>query len=211
MRCQKWSDITLRYQCFRRLAQGVHPFEMWATVFGASALIAFPEVRTKAFSVWFPTMLDYLAVEDHTACMLQEAARRRLDLGRVPSLCENLSKAYKVIVAQYSRAEQVFLTDRRTQDVHGVVRLSEWQPRHVVWYDAQSATLRREKVTPDDHRALLLSVGPRFLTLTRALLDRLLSSKEYVRLCQLFNQHLTPTRLAEIGRQLGVAGELTLD
>jgi len=70
------------------LAQGVIPYEQWSSVFVDPKLSMWPGLHAKAFSVWFPTMIDYLSGRAESTAIKNELRDRKVDCEQVFELSE---------------------------------------------------------------------------------------------------------------------------
>jgi len=102
------SDQRLKSECLGRLAFGILPTEQWACVFSNPKLMTLPELRCKAFSVWLPTLIDYIGegwpeIQQFRA----EAISRGLDCGDIFELGAQLAHHTISVLSLLSRDEQL--------------------------------------------------------------------------------------------------------
>jgi len=205
----QWSDRRLKYESLTRLAQGVLPYNQWACVFANPELAAWPNLQNKAFCVWFPTMIDYVRRVADLGKLHREAIKRALDCNDLFDLMGALHSRYRAILALYSREEQIFLVDRRNQNVHGSLSSINIYGQRVKWFDACMDTIRSEKLSPDDYSAVTTPLHRRMIAAERELRLRIIHSEEVVRLHQLYEERANPRSLCIIGQRLGILGEIT--
>lgn len=205
----QWSDKRLKYESFIRFAHGVLPYSQWGCVFANPELAAWPNLQNKTFCVWFPTMIDYLGRVADLSKLRREAMRRDIDCGELFHVMDALSSQYRALLALYSREEQIFLADRRNQNVHGHLSSINIYGQRIKWFDASMDTIRREKLSPDEYRAATTPLGRRMIAAERELRLRMIGSEEGVGLHQLYEERANPQSLCIIGQRLGILGEIT--
>ena len=202
-----WSDGRLKCQFFERLAYGVLPFEQWMPVFSNAAFIDWPGLRCKAFAVWFPTTIDYLRGAQERATLAGESTRRGIDLGKVSRLTDALGGCFSDCLALYSRDEQLFLRDRRLQNVHGRLHIYLWEVQKVHFFDASTGSIERCEIPAADYRAIMSAFYSNMQSSTLNLLDRLLGSEPFDILLRLYRDELDfETKLLPLAEELHITG-----
>ena len=202
-----WSDGRLKCQIFERLAYGVLPFEQWMPVFYNSKLVDWPGLRCKAFTVWFPTTIDYLRGVQKRKDFEQEAQSRAIDLLKLPHLAGALETCFSDCLALYSRDEQIFLRDRRLQNVHGMLHLYVMEKQKIPFFDASTRSIAHSEVLAADYRAIMKAFGPDIHAKTLRLLNRLSASEQFAKLLNLYLNELDfATKLWPLAEELGVTG-----
>jgi len=204
-----WDDQRLKCEGFLRLGFGVIPYGQWASVFANPELARWPNLQCKAFCVWFPTMNDYLRIEGQLHGLCREAARRGLDCASLFDLALELASCYKSLLSLYTREEQAFIYDRRLQNVHGHLDSLNIHHQTVRWYNPATRRVEKERLSPDQYGAIMKQFYPTMSQSQMTLLRRLLCSAEGKALHDLYEKRLdTTTHLVELGRKLGVLGEV---
>jgi len=188
------NDETLKFRALELLAHGVIPLEQWAAVFENPAFSAWPGLLSKAFSVWFPTQIDYLQGHDECVAIEKELSKRGVVVGPVFELHRQLESAFKGVLALFSIEEQLFLRDRRLHNVHGRLQLNAYEEHDAPLFDAATGLVRRTKFTADNYRAIMLQYYSTLAETSAALLNRMLDSKEFAVLATL---HATRLKMGE--------------
>lgn len=202
-----WSDGRLKCQVFERLANGVLPFEQWLPVFANQTFSEWPGLRCKAFTVWFPTMIDYQKGATERQVLCEEVKSRGIDCLKVFDLAEELQKRYSAVLRLYTRDEQLFLRDRRLQNVHGVLHIYTRDKQRVDWFDGVGNSVKKCIITAAEYRRIMAKFYSEMQKSTLVLLDRLLSSSEFSDLLHLYQNKLTfQTSLVPLAQKLGITG-----
>ncbi len=202
-----WSDGRLKCQIFERLAFGVLPFEQWMIVFANAEFIDRPGLRCKAFTVWFPTMIDYVRGTQERATLAKESERRGIDFGKVFCLTDALGGCYSDCLALYSRDEQLYLRDRRLQNVHGRLHIYLWDEQKAHFFDASTGSIEKCEILAADYRAIMSDFYSDMQANTLNLLDRLLGSESFDQLLSLYRTELdVETKLLPLAEELGITG-----
>lgn len=184
------------------LLQGVVPYTNWSSVFANPKLSEWPALQAKAFHVWFPTMLDYLSGRDESRAVMKELDSRKVPYEDVFYLSERLEQCFKNTLSMYSMDEQVFVWDRRLQNVHGKLQTDVYETHNVRVYNTK---LLNRELSAEEYRKILI---PFYRDLTRhskEFIARFLGSKAFLELTDLFNDQLNiRTNLDLLIKKLGV-------
>lgn len=202
-----FTDYQLKQRAIWNLALGVVPFEQWGGIFAHEDPPGYSGLRNKAFTVWFPTMTDYIRATADQRQIGAELTRRGIVVDPVPELADTLDRHFRRVLGLYTRGDQAFLGDRRLQNVHGALAIYTRDPVRFHWYDPTTDEVRAEKVGQSDYRGLLL---PYYKTMTEAelaLLERLLASNEGQALASFFLSHLTGGHLGQLASGIGASIE----
>jgi hypothetical protein len=182
----KASEPELKARAVELLAHEVLPFEQWAHVFANPELSGWPGLKAKAFSVWFPTMVDFLEGHGERSTIEAELAARGVGIEPVPELCRLLAGAFKGVLSLYSTEEQAFVRDRRLQNVHGRLQLSTYEVHDFAIFDSRTQELARLRLTPAEYRAVMTKFYPDLQRVSASLIDRLVKSKAFASLSALY-------------------------
>jgi hypothetical protein len=184
------------------LLQGVVPYTNWACVFANPKLSEWPALQAKAFHVWFPTMHDYLSGRDDSRAIKKELDVRTVHYEDVFDLSEKLEKCFKTVLSMYSVEEQVFVWDRRLQNVHGKLQVNLYETHSIRVYDTK--ILNRE-LSAEEYRRLLVPFYHDLSRHSKEFIGRLLGSGVFSELTDLFNNQLDINKhLAALIKKLGV-------
>jgi hypothetical protein len=206
---RKLGDLELKREVLQRLAHGVLPFEQWANVFANPKLAEFPNLRGKAFSVWFTTPIDYLKDYRIIQDLVADATTRKLSLLSVPDLSAELRVHFAAILSLYNRDEQIFLRDRRLQCVHGVLNQYSNVNIGLDFFDSASGDVARITIATDQYAAAILPFYTNMQETIRTLLARMLASPEFAALADCFTNRLMPIpHLSALIADLGLNGKL---
>jgi hypothetical protein len=192
------SEADLKARAVELLAHGVVPFEQWANVFANPNFASWPGLKAKAFSVWFPTMVDFLEGRGELTAIEAELSVRRIDIEPVPDLCRQLGDAFKRVLTLFSSEEQAFLRDRRLQNVHGRLQLSTYEVHDFVIFNSGTQELDRLRLTPAEYRAIMVKFYPDIQRISTSLIERLIGSEAFESLTTVyvgklrFRDHFVP-------------------
>lgn len=180
------SEPELKARAVELLAHGVLPFEQWAHVFANPDLSRWPGLKAKAFSVWFPTMVDFLEGSGERGAIEAELIARGVNIEPVPELSRLLSDAFRSVLNLYSTDEQAFLRDRRLQNVHGRLQLSTYEVHDFAVFDPQTQDMARLRLTSAEYRALMFRFYPDMQNISASLIERLIHSEAFALLSALY-------------------------
>jgi len=184
------------------LLQGVVPYTNWSSVFANPKLSEWPALQAKAFHVWFPTMHDYLSGRDESRVVMKELDSRKIPYEDVFDLSERLEQCFKNVLSMYSVEEQVFVWDRRLQNVHGKLQTDVYETHKVKVYD--NRLLNRE-LSAEEYRRILIPFYRDLPRHSKEFIGRLLDSSAFSELTDLFNNQLNiRNNLAMLIKRLGV-------
>ena len=184
------------------LLQGVVPYTNWSSVFANPKLSEWPALQAKAFHVWFPTMLDYLSGRDESRAVMKELDSRKVPYDNVFDLSERLEQCFKNVLSMYSVEEQVFVWDRRLQNVHGKLQTDVYETHSVRVYDGR---LQNQELSAEVYRKLLIPFYKDLSSHSKEFIARYLGSKSFAELTDLFNNQLNiRTNLDALIKKLGV-------
>jgi hypothetical protein len=124
----------LAQDAFNHFTIGVGPLENWASIMVNPHLKDWPNLRGKAFIVWFGTVLDYLESWKKLEAEFEGLKELGRDMQEVADDARWLKDAYQEIAGSYGRDDQIYLVTQRNRIVHG--RLDGWKADEVVvrWY-----------------------------------------------------------------------------
>jgi hypothetical protein len=184
------------------LLQGVVPYTNWSCVFANPKLSEWPALQAKAFDVWFPTMLDYLSGRDESRAVMKELDLRKAPYEDVFDLSERLEQCFKTVLSMYSVEEQVFVWDRRLQNVHGKLQVDVYETHNVRVYDAK---ISNRELSAEEYRRILIPFYRDLPRYSKEFIGRLLGSNTFSELTGLFNNQLNISNsLAILIKRLGV-------
>ncbi len=166
---------TQKFQLLTYLGQGILPFEQWSGVFSNPQLDSMPGLICKGYTVWFPTMIDYLnRPNDIDQAMNDLAGEKGAD--EAISLCLKLEKYYKEILSLFSREEQLFIIDRRLQNVHGVLSMFRSKKIKTRFYDSIKEKVIAEHIDRKDYRDIMNVFYPQMHKCEMNLRNRLVTT-----------------------------------
>lgn len=184
-----------------RVAMGVQPTTQWAPVFANPHLMGLPGLRCKAFTVWFSTMLDFVGqAAPQLQQLVHEATTRDLDLHGLDELGRQLEESMVDVLRLFTREEQLFLVDRRHQNVHGLVSQFFRNSVGVKWFNGE-AVMRARMTETEYHSA----IGPLYdaMQLNELdLLERCITSEPWKQLGLLVQGPASMERLRDISKAL---------
>lgn len=184
------TDQALKCRAMELLAYGVLPFEQWAHVFANTELNNWPGLQAKAFSVWFPTMVEFLQGDVEASALQKELGRRNVDTGPLFDLISSLAKCYEKVLAMYSIEDQIFIRDRRLQNVHGRLQLNTFEVHNILVFDPTAGSPKRIDVPAQDYRGLMTKYYSTMAETSNELLRRLLQSSAFSELTGLYLNRL---------------------
>lgn len=184
------------------LLQGVVPYTNWACVFANPKLSDWPALQAKAFHIWFPTMIDYLSGRDESRAVMKELDSRKIPYENVFELSERLEQCFRNVLSMYSVKEQVFVWDRRLQNVHGKLQTDVYEKHSLRVYDTKLTTC---ELSAEEYRDLILPFYRDLAGHSKEFIARFTGSKEFSELTDLFNTQLNiRTSLDALIKKLGV-------
>jgi hypothetical protein len=203
----KLSDAELKVHAVTRLGLGALPIENWACFFEPS-ICAYrndPALANRAFSIWVPTMIDFIEAEPQMATVEAEASRRAVDCADVFDLGRTLGLCMRGVLRLLTREEQVFIRDRRLQNVHGNLDYFLEELPTIKWYDALKDAVVRERITESDLHFKLLRPFNEDIAASQATLRlRVVASDAWRKLFQLHRSSLNRADLEELVGRLGI-------
>lgn len=191
------SDEELKCRAIELLANGLVPFEQWANVFANPTLDGFPNLKSKAFSVWFPTMTDFLVAEDEFNCVKKYMKNRSLDDRGLFENANTLADWFKELLSLFSTDEQIFIRDRRLQNVHGILHLGVKEKHEIRYWNAEENKLRKVELTGEQYRNI---VAPFYFNLgekSKELVSRLVNSGAFIKFSDVYKSDLKFPELIE--------------
>lgn len=197
-----------RYLLVQYLGTGILPFDQWCGVFANPELNSRPGLICKAFTVWFPTMLDYLnRPEEVNLCIAELVGDECVD--EAANLCDELDRHYKNLLALFSREEQLFLVDRRLQNVHGKLSRFTTERIKTTYYDRDTDRRCVEWVEADDYHEVMRSYYPEMGKVTLHLRNRLVTSERFRMFGDFYKNEVKPDpHLFALGAKMGVITEV---
>jgi len=164
-----------RFRALAYLAQGILPFEQWSSVFSNPELHDRPGLVCKSFVVWFPTMVDYLMPSQEVSQSISELSKDS-ECEEVISLCCKLEEHYRNFLSNFSREEQIFINDRRLQNVHGVLSMFRLDKIHVKHYCKEDDEVVVEHIDSDKYHEMMKIFYPSMQEKEMELRNRLVTS-----------------------------------
>lgn len=195
----------LKARAVELLGYGVLPFEQWAHVFANPKLDEWPGLKAKAFSVWFPTMIDFLQGSDEVSAIASELMKRQVETESLFELIERLKSSYQKVLSLYSSDEQLFIRDRRLQNVHGRLQIYMLDEHEVTIYDGKSGLIKRS-LDAKNYRELMQNYYSDLSGNSARLIERLVKSTEFKELSELYFSKLKfQDHFAPLIEKLGVS------
>jgi hypothetical protein len=200
-----WSNSKVLARAFMHLGQGVLPLAQWGGVFSGPEFFGREDLRCKAFSVWFPTMVEFLRHRDEYRTLQKELVRRGIDIADLSSREEKMAQSFQECLSLFERDEQLFLNDRRLQNVHGHLSLLFLEMHTIRWFDRDKKAVESANLSSEEYSAAVSKFYRSMQASEVALLQRLLNANESARLSLLYESELQPEKhLFPLGRRLGV-------
>ena len=125
--------------------------------------------------VWFPTMIDYLRPSPEVSQSISELSND-LECKDAISLCRKLEEHYKKFLSNFSREEQLFINDRRLQNVHGVLNIFRLEKIHVKHYCKEDNAVVVEHIESNKYHEIMRIFYPSMHEKEMELRNRLVSS-----------------------------------
>jgi hypothetical protein len=202
-----YEDQRIMMETFGRLAMGVQTFSQWAPVFANPELFHLPGLRCKAFTVWFPTMIDFVGEAVPQIWQLgEEAHQRGLDDHGLLDLARTVERYTRDLLSLFTKEEQLYLYDRRLQNAHGLVSQFYRPMLGVRWFNAEDGIVYRQKIIDEEYLSIMKLFYPTMQQSTLALVDRCIGSDEWTRLAELVQNGASMASLMALAAKLGVLG-----
>lgn len=202
-------DQRLLMESLGRLAMGVQPLSQWAPVFSNPKLMHLPGLRCKAFTVWFPTMLEFVGQGvGELAQLRNEVEERDLDHEGLFDVADEAERGIRGVLSLYTKEAQLFINDRRLQNVHGIVSQFFRPTVGVKWYDADDRVVYRDRMPDDQYHEIMRAFYADIQGSTLALLERCVTREEWVELGQLAQGQASIEDLTHLADRLGVGTEV---
>jgi len=202
-----WSDSKLKAHAFILVGHGAMPLEQWAGVFSHKDFHPWPELRCKALTVWFPTMVDFLKSESDIEAIAKESVQRKMDLLELTQIAATLADHFRKVLEEFDRDEQLFLNDRRLQNVHGRLSTFILEEHKVSWFNKVSQRVEKTNLSSNEFHRTLLRFYKNMQQSEMILLNRLLASQSFKDLSELYKAQLRfEDRLIPLAKKLGVLG-----
>lgn len=202
------NDKRLVMEALGRVAMGVQPLSQWSPVFSNPELMHLPGLRSKAFTVWFPTMLDFLGqTVPEIAQLRHEVERRGLAAGNLFEIADEIETRIRAVLSLFTKEEQLYLNDRRLQNVHGIVSQFYRPVVGVRWYSSDDGIVYREKIADHEYHDIMRAFYSQMQQNTLALLDRCVTGSEWVELGSLAQSEASMESFARLADRLGIGVE----
>jgi len=199
------SSKVLKCRAVELLAVGVIPFEQWSHVFANPQLGQWEGLRAKAFAVWFSTMADFLKGERDWSALKTELDLRGERYEDVFERLAVLSAHYRSVLTLYSVEDQIFLRDRRLQNVHGRLHTFLRDAHAIPVFNPDSGAIEKVDKTAAEYRDIMARYYPRLRDVSKELVDRLVKSSQFARLTVYYEAKLrVATNLGPLIEALGV-------
>ncbi len=200
------TDEDLKRRAVELLAQGVIPYEQWSSVFVDPELSMWPGLQAKAFSVWFPTMIDYLSGRAESTAIKNELCDRKVDCEQVFELSEELERCFIEVLSLYTNKEQIFIRDRRLQNVHGRLHINLFEKHEIKVFNKTSKKTESIKLTAHEYRKIMDDFYGDLSKHSSELIQRLLESQPFNDLTELhINRLKVEDYLKPLIEKLGVS------
>lgn len=185
------SDGRLKVRAVEMLANGIIPLENWTQVFANPNLNEFPNLQNKAFCVWFPTMIDYLQGHQEFNMIKKELVHRNINCEVVFELRDKMEDSFREVLALYTVEEQVFIRDRRLQQVHGRLQLYNHETYRIQVFDQDNNQIKKLTYSAQEYRDIMGKFYANMSLSLTGLRNRFISSDEFQKLSDLHQNHLT--------------------
>jgi hypothetical protein len=201
----------LKCRAVELLAIGVIPFEQWANVFANPQFLSLNGLRAKAFAVWFSTMADFLKGEADWTALRNELDKRSEPYADAFERIFALAEHFRLVLTLYSIDDQIFLRDRRLQNVHGRLHIYAQDEHEIPIFDLAVRKVIKIDKSASEYREIMGRYYPRLGERSKELIDRLLSSREFADLTAYYKAKLeVATNLAPLIDALGVGASVPL-
>ncbi|MBU1146556.1 hypothetical protein KKD80_03360 [Patescibacteria group bacterium] len=196
------SDQRLKRDAFQILAIATIPMENWFAVFFDKkdrAMMNRPGLRRKTFYIWFPTMIDFLKdkSEKRIKDLYDEIHKRKIKISKIEKYTFDLIDFFKKILSLYSEQEQLFLYDRRLQNVHGFLDIyfDGWNLR---WFDIKHNKIDSKFFKPNDYKKIIVPLYKDMQNKSERLLERFVKSAEGEGLKKFYENKLKSPKLRKL-------------
>lgn len=185
------------------LGQGILPFGQWSCVFSNPELQEKTGLICKSFTVWFPTMLDFIKVPQELQTIIDKDHDEKVE--EVKSLILRLQEFYRYFLSLYSREEQIFIIDRRLQNVHGILSIFRLDKIHTKFFDADSGEIQIQHIDADEYHKIMRSFYPELQHNEMMLRNRLVTAERFAEFGEFYTSKLTfEPHLINLAKRLGV-------
>lgn len=139
------SDEELICRGIELLAHGVIPLEQWIVYFANDKYSDAQELRSKAFFVWFTTMIEFLVGQEEINSVVKEIKARNINDHGMFVLLDFVKTGYADILSIYKKEEQIFISEMRQRIVHGILHSTVHTSRDFRVWSSDKAII--EKIT----------------------------------------------------------------
>ena len=192
------SDKNLVVYALSRLGFGATPIENWGYCFAPEIVGHFSDINlaNRAFSIWFPTILDFIASEPEIKRLHVAASDRGVNIDSIALLAYELAVRLRAIAELLSREEQIFIRDCRLQNVHGSLEYFVSEMPGVKWYSAIANQVVSEQIPEADLHYIILKPFNADRSESQAILrNRVTSSLAWAQLFKFWANNLTASHL----------------
>lgn len=203
---KKATDDDLKCRSLELLAFGILPYQNWSSSFANPRQNGFPGLQARAFCVWFPTMIDFIKGKTEVEAIKTETENRNIDCEPVLQLWFELYECFLNVLLLYSVEEQLFIRDRRLQNVHGKLALNTFEEHNIELFDSASKSIQKKTFTPEEYRKINTVFYFNLSEVSSELIQRLLDSEEFINLTNLYvNKLKMETHFYPMIKKLGVS------
>lgn len=204
----KLTDKEVYLHAIVRLGLGSNPIENWGRLFDPAfgGAVQDQVLANRSFSIRFPTSLDFISARSAMKAIQDEAKRRGLAVDQIATLYFTLADLFEDVASTLSREEQIFLRDRRLQNVHGSLEYFLSDTPSVKWFDPSQRAVVVEKIPEEDLHYKVLK--PFNLDHGRSQFEirtRVVASVQWRKVRKFWKGNLTLPHLRELTITLGVA------
>jgi hypothetical protein len=147
--------------------------------FASNAGLSFPpdNLKYRTFSIWFCTIIDALEKENHIYETLNELEIEKYQIDITKTHMTNVLEKFKAVASNFTKREQLFLRDRRLQNVHGYLSCYFKKNIAVKWFDAPRGKVIRETITADEYNSIMQEFYPEMASNEDKLIKKFLLSE----------------------------------
>ncbi len=207
------SDKQLMKSLLMQAAFALLPLEKWGKIFRSRKVDEcirkykqdqdFIWMKLYAFTVWFTTLREFLALRERRKSLLNELEKRRIpDLG-IEIKLSHLDDKFCDILSLFTKEEQIHLNDRRLQLVHGYLSIFEHEDKITCkWFDSSAHSTRKACVCREEYRDIQNRFSGEQAYCNLFL--KLDPSKEMNELARYYLNDFNMKHVKEIGQQWGI-------
>jgi len=112
-------------------------------------------LKSKAFSILFMCILDVLKEEKKIRSKFEILEQYDIHCSEFKSIVFKLLEIYKMIFSKFTFEEQLFIRNKRLQNVHGVLSIYDSEKPKVPYFDKTSQKVKVKYLSREKYREIL--------------------------------------------------------